>query len=254
MVNRIYILLLAVLLPFLSASQSQKDCFEIKYLDYFVGDTSDFSWPAEELDQLLMEDFASTEGEKNRKTNFLVPLIIFQLKNYHPLCAKKPDTLLYAKLVQLYSRIRQQDYAILAGLTVEAQLDFIRADYYKQIANDSLLPYLSFTLDDGPLYGEVPVVIPDYKKGNMYDVGFGKLFLLNKSGKISLTFENKDGKHVWTRLMTGVSKLPLSNLLFSKENVFSTPFGYVLQMSANGESLNLFLKSNGEFRYYFHSW
>ena len=90
--------------------QSKKDCFEIKYLDYFgVENLDTIKWPSSELDQLLKTDFANDETEKNRKTNFLIPFIVLQLKDYHPSCSNNSDTATFRKLKELYFKIRQQD-------------------------------------------------------------------------------------------------------------------------------------------------
>jgi hypothetical protein len=235
--------------------QVKSDCFEVKYLDFFGFEASEkMQWPASELDQLLVFDFKEDEKEKNRKTNWLIPFIMVQLKEYHPNCSTQSDTTTFRKLKQLYFKIRQADLSVINNKSVSQQLEYIRQDFYSQVHTDSLLPYMGYTLDDGPFYGEVSTYIPDYNKGTSYKTDFGTLIITKDSGKIFITVLNLESRHLWTRIMTGNSNRPLSQISFSKENVFKDSLGYSIRMFSEGEALNLYLKSNGEFRYYFHSW
>lgn len=238
-----------------TVAQSKNNCFEIKYLDFFGIENPDpIKWPASQLDQLLVIDFAEDKNYENRKTNFLIPFIILQLKDYYPTCSNNIDTSTFRKLKQLYYKIRQQDISTLNSKTLSSQLEIIRQDFYLQVLNDSLLPFMGYTLDDGPFYGQLPKYIPDYKNGKSYKTEFGTLFITKYSGKIFTTVLNKQGRHLWTRIMTGNSNRLLTEINFTEKDILKTSLGYQLYMFSEGESLNLYLKNNGDFRYYFHSW
>jgi len=238
-----------------SVGQTQKSCFEIKYLDFFgVENLDTIKWPTSELDQLLKADFAKDENEKKRKTNFLIPFIVLQLKDYHPTCSINSDTATFRKLKELYFKIRQQDVSTINNKPISSQLEIIRQDFYSQVQNDSLLPFMGYTLDDGPFYGQLSKYIPDYKKSKSYKTDFGTLYITKHSKKIFLTVVNKQGKHLWTRVMTRNADRYLSEVSFSKKDILKTSVGYQLRMFSEGEALNLYLKENGDFRYYFHSW
>lgn len=238
-----------------SLGQTQKSCFEIKYLDFFgVENLDTIKWPPSELDQLLYTDFAKDEKEKIRKTNFLIPFIVLQLKDYHPSCSNNLDTATFRKLKELYFKIRQQDISAINIKPISTQLEIIRQDFYSQVQNDSLLPFMGYTLDDGPFYGQLSKYIPDYKKGKSYKTDFGTLYITKHSEKIFLTVVNNEGKHLWTRVTTGNADRYLNEISFSERDILKTSLGYQLRMFSEGEALNLYLKSNGDFRYYFHSW
>jgi len=211
-------------------------------------------FPASELDQLLITDLAKNKKEKDRKTNFLIPFIVMQLKDYYPTCSTNIDTSTFRKLKQLYFKIRQSDISIINDKSISNQLEFIRQDFYSQVQNDSLLPFMSYTLDDGPFYGQLSKYIPNYKKGIAYTTDFGKFFITKYSNKVFVTVINKQGKHLWTRIMTGNLNRQLTEINLSKENIKTTSLGYTIVMFSEGEALKLYLKSNGDFRYYFHSW
>lgn len=235
--------------------QTKKDCFEIKHLDFFgIENLDTIKWPTSEIDQLLKTDFAEDEKEKKRKTNFLIPFIVLQIKDYHPSCSKNLDTATFRKLKELYFKIRQQDISTINIKPISTQLDFIRQDFYSQVQNDSLLPFMVYTLDDGPFYGQISKHVPNYKKSKSYKTDFGTLYVTKQSEKIFLTVVDNQGKHLWTRVMKGNADRYLSELSFSDKDILKTSLGYQLRMTSDGEALNLYLKSNGDFRYYFHSW
>jgi hypothetical protein len=238
-----------------SFGQYNKDCFEIKYLDFFeIEDMESFKWPEDELNGLLETDFTEDEREKNLRTNFLIPYIVFQLKDFHPACSNNPDTSTFRKLRELYFKIRQEDVSAISSMPVSKQLEMIREDFYSQVQDDSLLPFMEFTLDDGPFYGQLTEYIPDYSKGRSYKMEFGTLYITRDSGKVHLTVFSNENSHVWTRVMTGSGERFLSEVSFSENGISKTSLGYRLLMFSEGEALNLNLKSNGGFRYYFHSW
>jgi hypothetical protein len=250
--------LLIISLFFLTVAafgQTKQNCFEIKYLDFFgVEELDTMKFSSSELDQLLITDLAKNEKEKARKTNFLIPFIVMQLKGYYPTCSTNIDTSTFRKLKQLYFKIRQSDISIIKGKSISNQLEYIRQDFYSQVQNDTLLPFMNYTLDDGPFYGQQSKYIPNYKKGTAYTTDFGTLFITKYPNKIFVTVINKQGKHLWTRIMTGNSNRQLTEINLSKENITKTSLGYTIGMFSEGEALKLYLKSNGDFRYYFHSW
>lgn len=251
------ILVLFIILFYTSAITAQlpTSCFEIKHLDFFgIEQTDTIQWPMAEIDELLATDFTKDITGIHPKTNFLIPFIVYQLKDYHPSCASQTDTVRFRKLKELYCKIRQQNVSLLNKQPITQQLETIRADYYAQVQTDSLLPYMMYTIDDGPFYGTVPTTIPDYKKGSSYTIPFGTLYITTHTEKIFVSVVNTQGTHLWTRMMTVNGNRPLTNLEFSGQDIFTSSLGYTLRMVAEREALTLFLKVDGGFRYYYHSW
>jgi hypothetical protein len=267
-----YTLLLFSFFFFINASigQPSKDCFEIKYLDFFgIEPTDTVMFKQSLLDSLLvmkesksklaldLEKFLS-ESEKRKvrlmATYSYIPSIISQLRQFYPTCTTNYDFSTFRKLKQLYFKFTQSDIEIIKDKGVAEQLGYIRQNFYDKVDNDSLLPYMSFTMDDGPLYGQLSKYIPNYKKGTSYQTDFGALYITHYSTKVFVTVINKEGKHLWTRSMTGNSNRPLSEIRLSKEDIKTTSLGYTIRMYADAEALNLYLRNDGRFRFYFHSW
>lgn len=253
---RQYSLQIVALLLWSSTSfgQTNTNCFEIKYLDFFGLESLDtLKFPASELDQLLITNFAEDKDEQARKTNFLIPLIVLQLKTHYPGCLSSSDTSTFRKLKQLYFKIRQSDLSIINDKPIANQLDYIRQDFYSQVENDSLLPFMTAVVSLGPLYGQQSKIIPNYKKGNAYIADFGTLFLTKNATKTFVTVVDKRGKHLWTRILTGSFNQNLTEISLSKEDIKKTSLGYTIRMLSEGDDLILYLKSNGDLRYYLHS-
>lgn len=241
------------LLTFACKAQN-KDCFEVKYLDFFgVADFDTIKWPDSELNQLLKTDFTKNEKDEKFKTNFLIPMIVLQLKGFHPTCEKLPDTTQYNKLIQLYFNIRQQDKSVINGKTIPQQLEFIRQDYYDQVLNDTLFPLMNYTLDDGPLFGQLSKYIPKLDGGKFIETDFEKLTIIESNEKLFLVATNKNQEVLWSRIMAGTSDRILKDLYFGKNPFFKTSRAYIVSMGAEGERLTLYLNLDGNFMYYYHS-
>jgi hypothetical protein len=247
---RFYLLLLSVLgNNSLAQAQTPSHCLSIKYLDFFLPDTAVVpTWSTTELDGLLAMALQET-----KKTSFLIPFIVAQLRQYHPDCPVRSDTTEYNKLIQLYFKIRQKEVRAISNKPVRHQLAYIRKDFYLQVMNDSLLPYMSYTNDDGPFYGQQPKQFPKYAKGQRHNLAFGSLVINKHDEKVFLTALDKRGKHLWTRIIAGMGGRFLNDLGFDPQIAAQTSLGYTIYMHSESESLRLYLKQNGGFRYYYHA-
>jgi hypothetical protein len=255
MLKKIFVFYFCCFLGMVSSAQKNNPCFEVRYLDFFGLEMSEpLKWPDTELDKLLSDSTFDNSHFTRVKTNFLIPLIIVQLQQYHPNCNTINDTATYAKLIKLYRKIRQLDFHILDGKQVVEQLDILRTDFYAQVNDDSLLPYMKYTLDDGPFTGQLSKYIPDYSKGEKHNTAFGSFIITKHAGKIFMTVINKESKHLWSRVLTRNQNQLLSELVFHPDQIEHTSLGYTLTMTSLGEALTLYLRENGDFRYYFHSW
>lgn len=248
----LFLLAFFVFANFAVAQNIDKNCFEVKYFDFFgLDDKIKINWSDNELSELLNTNYSQNENN----TSFFIPLIVFQLKDFHPNCDKSIDTERFNKLVSLYFKVRQKDVLILENKAIAEQLNFIRKDYYSQLEDERLLPYMRYTMDDGPLYGEIPKTVPKTKPLELISTDFGKLTIIKTNNRIFLTATDKANKRIWSRIMKGANTdRYLENLKFDKNSVEKTSLATIVHFYSEGERLNLYLKPNGNFMYYFHSW
>lgn len=181
-------------------------------------------------------------------------MIVFQLKDFHPKCSNKSEPERYQKLIKLYFRIRDQDFQPFQDKSVAEQLEFVRDDFYSQVLNDSLLVHMTYSMDDGPLNGEIPKRVPNFKSGKHVVTDFGQLTIQKNAGRIYLIATDHKKRTIWVRIMTGVvPKQYLTDLEFNEGAVEKTSLATRVHLHTS-ERLTLYLKNDGRFMYYFHSW
>ncbi len=235
----------------ISVRTQTNDCYEVKYSDVFgLNEQQEIRWDDYELDRLLRTDFR----KDGLTTSFLIPLIVHQIMDFHPKCGRAKDPERYQKLLKLYFRIRDRDLTTIQSKSISEQLDYIRSDFYEQALDDRLLARMIYTMDDGPLYGEIPKRVPNFKNGKHIQTDFGQLTIVKYAGQIYLIASDKEKRLIWARIMTGVvPNRYLADLEFDENPVQKTPLVTRIHLHTS-ERLTLYIKNDGRFMYYFHSW
>tara|TARA_R110002111_G_scaffold61358_1_gene102038 strand:+ start:125 stop:889 length:765 start_codon:yes stop_codon:yes gene_type:complete len=235
--------------------QESKDCYEIKYLDFFGLDKMEIiKWPESELDGLSKMDFAKDRGQSEIKTNFIIPMIVYQFKEYHPNCNKNIDTSYFNKISEIYLKIREIDSTEFLQKSIAEKIDFLRADFYSQVENVEYLPKMTTTFDDGPFYGIDYTEKSELKPTKTQETEFGTLVVSKAGDKTILASIDKNGNTIWRKSITGLSDRNLTELDFTENPMEYNSVATVAHMYSEGERFTLYLKSDGSFMYYFHSW
>lgn len=249
------ILLFTICLTSCGQNPKSKECYEIKYLDFFGLDKMEIvKWPESELDELLKMDSNEKKENAEIKTSFIVPMIVYQLKEYHPNCTTKIDTVYFNKIFEIYLKIRAIDSNKLLKKSIEEKIDFVRDDFYYQVENVNYLPKMTTTFDDGPFYGEDFHDKSELKPIQIQETKFGTLAVSKVDDKTILTSKNKNGEVIWQKSITGLSNRNLTELNFNENPMEYNSVATVVHMYSEGERFTLYLKNNGSFMYYFHSW
>lgn len=237
---------------FAVAQKTDENCFEVKYLDFFgLAENNKISWSEEEINKLLEMDYSKNFDN----TRFYIPLTVHFLKDFHPNCNKSVDTERFNKLVSLYFKIRQKDVSVVKNKAIGEKLDFIREDFYNLVQDERFLFRMRYRMDDGPLYGEIPKAVPKTKPLETVAADFGKLTILESNNRIFLVATDKKNQTIWSRIMKGTNpERHLRNLNFDKTPIEKTSLATIIHLYSEGEKLNLYLKPDGKFMCYFHSW
>lgn len=235
--------------------QEPKNCYEIKYLDFFGLDNMEIiKWPESELDGLSKMDFAKDRGQSEIKTNFIIPIIAYQLKEYHPNCNEYIDLSYFNKISEIYLKIREIDPNEFLKKSIAEKIDYLRADFYSQVEKVEYLPKMTATFDDGPFYGFDFTEKSELKPIKTQETKFGTLVVSNANDKIILISKDNNGNTIWQKSITGLSSRNLTELHFSENPIEYNSVATIVHMYSEGEKLTLYLKSDGSFMYYFHSW
>jgi len=254
MKNRILIILF-IAINLTLFGQESKDCYEIKYLDFFGLDEMEIiKWPESELGELSKIDYAKDRDKSEIKTNFIIPIIVYQLKEYHPNCSEEIDTSYFNKISEIYLKIRGIDSTKFLKKSIAEKIDFLRADFYSQVENVDYLPKMTTTFDDGPFYGVDYKEESELKSIKTQVTEFGTLDVSKDKDKTILTSKDKIGNIIWQKVITGLSERNLTELHFTENPMEYNSVATVAHMYSEGERFTLYLKSDGSFMYYFHSW
>ena len=254
-IRTLTIILFTICLTSCGQNTNSKDCYEIKYLDFFGLDKMEIvKWPKSQLDGLMKMDFTKNKGKSEIKTNFIIPTIVYQLKEYHPSCNTEIDTVYLNNILEIYLKIREIDSKKLLNKSIEEKIDFLRDDFYSQVENVNYLPKMITTFDDGPFYGEDFQNKSELNPIKKQETEFGTLIVSKIDDKTILTSKNKNGEVIWQKSITGLSDRNLTELNFKENPMEYNSVATVVHMHSEGERFTLYLKNNGNFMFYFHSW
>ena len=249
------LIFLKINLALLSQNTNSKICYEIKYLDFFGLENEEVvKWSKSELNGLMKLDFEKDRNGSPIRTNFIIPLIAYQLKEYHPNCKTHIDSIYFDKISELYLKIRDINSAKLLNMSIAEKIDFIRADFYSQVENVNYLPKMIITFDDGPFYGVDFNQEPELKPLKTQETKFGTLVVSKADDKTILASKDKRGNIIWQKAITGLLGRNLTELHFTDSPIEYNSVATVVHMNSEGERFTLYLKSDGSFMYYFHSW
>ncbi len=231
------------------------DCYEVKYLDFFGLENQEvMKWPESEIKGLMVMDFKKVVPDSSVKTSFIIPLIMSQLKEYHPTCKSEVDSSYFNRIIALYFKIRGIEPSGILKKSLFEKIDYIRNDFYKQVENERYLPFMKFTMDDGPFYGTDFTSNIKLEPIATQQTEFGLLSISKVNKKPILTSQDKKGKLLWQKVITGLSDRKLSELHFTDASIANTSIATVVNLISEGERFTLYLRKDGKFMYYYHSW
>lgn len=104
------------------------------------------------MDQLMKMNL--DKDNSTIKSYFLLPMIIYQLREYHPECNSTIDIAYFNQISELYLKIRGMDPYSFSDKSMVDKIDLMISDFYSQVENVELLPRMITTFDDGPFYGK----------------------------------------------------------------------------------------------------
>ena len=228
------------------------NCFEAKYLDLFGLASKDVHWSDSDINGLLTQVRNEPSNHK-----FLIPAIVKQLADYHP-CRKKLEynQERFLNLVGLYVGIRGEPIKFVWEYSfIDNHIEAIRKDFYDQVLNDKMLPSLIYTMDDGPLQGEIVSKFPTSKPISSAATPFGEIQFIAQASRLYAVAVNKSGKTLWARILKGTNpNRYLTRISPGPIAVDKYEAVVVVSPFVDGERLSMYVRPNGSFVFYTHSW
>ena len=232
-----------------SAALSQTACIELKHYEFFLSGTKE-RWSEGSLENLI-------EAKPNfNDSGWLIPAIVEQLKRYEPACGTREMDRQFELLLQLYSVVRGLPVLADASVSSHDKLRLMRNDFQMQLNDDRGFDHLIYSMDDGPLTGK-PISAARAKPlaSRNHDVPFGKLRFSNTRTGVVVTALGRTGRELWSRSLQGVNpKRPPKAAQLETLVVEQTDFVVAARISVDGEKLTLYVRPNGRFMFYRHSW
>jgi hypothetical protein len=228
-------------------------CYEIRHLDFFGLENIEFpKWSYSEIGKINSRVRKDQEKDSTHVLEFTIPLLVYQLQEFHPKCVKDADTSYLSAVIDMYWLIRQIDSVVFSGSSMTDKIDFIRDDFYELVKEDQNLIDMSFTFDDGPFHGidcdssEIATDILETK--------FGSIEISELNGVGVLTARSQDHGVIWRKQITGLQGSKLGEISLQTYPMRETSLATIFHFYASGERLTLYVKNDGRFMYYFHSW
>ena len=249
------IVLVAVFVLWLASSAfPQNGCVALPDVSFFVDEASSkVLWSDEEMEGVIAAQRAAAESER---AQFFIPPIIAWLSAYKPGCGPADADRRFERLLTLYFAIRGQETSLDSSSSAVEKLRLVKDDFGRQLNDDQLFRKLIYTTDDGPLSGKQ--VSPRGIKAVAKEVRptpFGSLTFANLRNGVAMMASGKNGKPIWARVLTGT--VPARNLKkadLQTMTVEHVSFVVVARLSVDGERLTLYVRPDGRFMYYMHSW
>ena len=252
-------LLLFLTFPILIEAQNNNSepCYSIEFLDFFGATNIQKTaiWTNDEIIQ-LSKQIAETPYGPTKSPIFLIPVIMAQLPHYHPKCTTNIDTSALNNLTRLYASLSNAALDSLINFDKDTQIDAIRYNFYQLVKNDSLLPMMLFTMDDGPFFGkDLPdstlLINPDHS----IFLPSGSLFVYEQPDQVCIEFKGPNENIRWRKILTEFGENIYLRDLFIPDDVVSTnSLATIVSIYLNHEELSLYLRNTGEFMFYFYSW
>lgn len=232
---------------------------EIKYLSTYMDSRM---WGvangSEKIDLNAAKELANMKAQELKTANFFAPMIIKEIRDFHQdseISAKEKSILI--ELSKALGKIWNDETLEITENKSKNEICIITNSiinkYHKLSEDDSQFYKMIFTMDDGPFYGID--TNEEFKKIN--EITFDQFKLIQRGNESENTLEiiDENGNLKWRKIIARSDDYKIQSLSFPKEAVkVKNELGYKLALLGDGELIQLYLKKNGDFRLFFHSW
>ncbi|HMS08030.1 MAG TPA: hypothetical protein PKE66_00995 [Pyrinomonadaceae bacterium] len=232
------------------ARSADKNCFTVKHLDLFGLDLKSVKWPESEIDALLA-------GSDSTNARFLIPMIVRQLAAIHSCHGPTEHDLERAlKLIELYVALRGEPINFVNKLAdIDGKIEAISNDFNDQVLNDKILPHLIYSMDDGPLSGNIVSAAPNSKPERIAITSFGEVRFISHGGRLYAVATDRADKVLWARVLKGANPDRFLSQIGPEPMAVNTyEAAIVVSLFVDSERMTMYLRPSGSFVFYLHSW
>lgn len=231
----------------------------IKYLSTYLGSNIETDTIAGYNTNLkTAKEMASMNATELKSAYFFIPIIINDISKFYSNSTlsenEKKILIEYGKIFKTI--FNDSKFEITKNNSKKQICDKINAmikKYHTLCEDDNQFYKMIYTLDDGPFYG----FNYDNKLQLKNEISFDKFKLIIRGDEAENTLEliDKNNKLKWRKLIArdSIYKIKTLSFIFKPVQV-SNDLGYEILLNGDGEIIHLYLKKNGDFKLFFHSW
>lgn len=240
---------------------NQNECSikPIKYLEIYINSRMwEVAGGNSNINLETAREMAEIEKDELEAADFFIPIIINQIKyiySDHILEENEKNILIqFSKFLE--RKWNNKNFKIMkesSGTEICEKVNMIIDKYHLLSEDDSEFYKMIFTLDDGPYFGYDTEI--ELKKIEEIQIDNFKLVLRGNKLKYTLELLDIDGSLKWKKLIAKSKNHYITEMGFSNQPIrVKNELGYKVALYGEGELVQLYLKKNGEFRLFFHSW
>lgn len=225
---------------------SEKYCFGIAELD-FIDDEGQFDWDTAVVNPIELKEMVNNSRPNEFSgVSFLTPLIINNLRLFHPDCNKRTDSSEFSTLVRLYN-LQRRSYFSIEYAARKATIESIVTDFKAISLVDSLLGNMMQFMFAGPFYGNELTSVPgDFIVSDSLITDNGKYYLFTENRKGILAYK-VNNQYKW--IMSLNEEAHFSEASFKQFYEYS--LGSSVWINNGGDGMVLHFRKNGDLRFYF---
>jgi hypothetical protein len=202
-----------------------------------VFDTSDLKELLEETETgvtMVLED-----------VSFITPLLVNQLRLFHPDCNKRTDSLELKMLIKIYNYQRNKAFSTRFS-DHRAAIEGIVTDFKNIVQKNGFFSKMVTLLLAGPYEGKVLTAVPEgFEVKDTLELKNGSLLLFTKDNRGILVFKSTN-KYDWIQSLD--EDAHFTDGSFGK--FYEHSLGYSVWINNGGDGMEIHLRKNGDFRFY----
>ncbi|MFT4601474.1 MAG: hypothetical protein ACI857_001654 [Arenicella sp.] len=232
---------------------------EIKYLSTYIDSRMyDVAGGNAEIDLKTAQEMCNMDREMLKEARHLIPMLLQDVGMYFSdSILETHEKLLISEFSKIFSKIWKDETLVIESDATELEYcektDLIIDKYHEFSENDSEFYKMIYTLDDGPFFG----IDTDSMYSKIEEIALDEKTLILRGNGTENTLEvtNQSDELIWRKIIARSSDYIIHTLEFADKPIrVNNKLGYKIALYGDGELVQLYLKKNGSFRLFFHSW
>lgn len=198
-------------------------------------------------------------AQQDKMVLFFIPVMLHQIKNYYERDEwTKAEKEFGIEVSNFFATtLDNEDLKISNGdnKTFCQGLDKLKQAFYALCEDDNVFYKMIYTMDDGPFFGiDTDLNLPVKDSLKLEDIG-AKMYIRQQGKTCTLELVDSYGQTKWKKIIARSADNYIKDIVFTMESILDkNELGYKIGLIGSGEFIHLYLRTDGAFRLYYHSW